>query len=624
MSVKCDVCDDEIALIRCDECSMNLCKLDNIEVHKPAKLSAHARRPILPPKPIECELCEVAPAQVSCAECEQSFCSACSEGLHKPAKMAAHNITPIPGAPQEPVKNAEDVAPVHANETEQTQPVAATSTDAAAASSATPSAVTSARSAAPLPSTNTPSATPSAAPSSRGNGTAATSATPSAAQSTRAQASSGASSAFRAAAAQHKPTEEEKESANSSSSTHSTPSKTNTNQSSTSNTAVGSPLSATTPIRPRTAMASSASAASLRSSTSSRSRPRTATSQRTLGGNDGTGTANGYPPKLAESLSPTRNILSMTYGNRWDPVYDEIASKPFRGEKIGTFGSANRDSSPVKHRNLLYSKSATDIFAGAGVSERGEDDSASSSSSTTWARLAKPKVFVSTVISPLFDDVKECKFKPLINDKSNELVSDGPNAFDDRLAASVEVFVKRRLRAGENGSVYIDPEATFKPKLSKFKRPQSAGGANNNNVDEMNGRIAFLSRMAEDLADRKKHSEEVAAATRFSFTPTISSSSKKRTAKITTPFLDRLREDLAGRDDGIQSRKEAASRTPFPFQPNAARLAKGNYSFASFLGRMTNDTEERNEKFNARCKKYGLPTPEEVAANIRSYTPKKA
>lgn len=306
-----------------------------------------------------------------------------------------------------------------------------------------------------------------------------------------------------------------------------------------------------------------------------------------VGSGDGTGTAQaGLPKKLVRALSPQRSVLSMSEGTRWE----EPDLRPFRGPP-GTFGTTLRDSSPSRKKNLLYSKSAGDLL-------QGHEDG-----SSPWQRLSKPKVFVSSVISPLFDDIRHCRFTPQINPLSQELAS---GDFRERLSASVDSYVTRRLRA--ESEAYLSKDATFQPKLNA-SRPGSAVAS---------GREAFVARMQEDTRKRTEHAEQMARSLKFPFAPSISASSKKRAARITTPFLDRLAEDLNVREDQAATRRAEANRLPDgAFHPNPARLSTTKYSWNAFLGRMNNDWEERKTKYEERCKMFGLPTPEEVAASVR-------
>lgn len=278
----------------------------------------------------------------------------------------------------------------------------------------------------------------------------------------------------------------------------------------------------------------------------------------------------------------------MSYGSRWE----EPDLRPYKGPS-GTFGSSNRDGSPKKNRNLLYSKSATDLLGARG---------STGGSAQVWQRLSKPKVFVSSVISPLFDDNKNCTFRPQISSLSQSIA---PGAFPDRLAHSVQLYKDKRL--APEGTGWIDPQATFKPKLND---------ATNRRFEKV-ASTPFVTRMYEDLNDRKIKLKQIEETQQFSFQPIISESSKRRAATIKTPFLDRLKEDLDARDDGIATRKAESEKLPFSFQPNPERLAKTHYSFNTFLGRTLNDLDERKEKYEERCRKFGLPTPDEVAAAVR-------
>ena len=292
--------------------------------------------------------------------------------------------------------------------------------------------------------------------------------------------------------------------------------------------------------------------------------------------------------------------------------------RPYKGEKVGTFGSTNRDGSPKRTKNLLYSKSASDLLG----SGEGGGGSSSSGSASHWNRLSKPKVFVSSVISPLFDDVKECSFAPRINPLSSAIA---PGAFHDRLAKSVDTYVTRSLRT-EPGS--LPPGATFQPQLNKSRSagrlgtaaapaPGNAAAAAESSPSSSNGgssRAEFLARMHSDWAKRRANAEALAAASLCSFTPELSASSKRRSQHITTPFLERLSEDLSERDEGAAQRAEAAARLPYSFHPNPDRLATTRYSFDTFLARMEGDLDSRKEKYEERCRKFGLPTPEECVA----------
>lgn len=344
----------------------------------------------------------------------------------------------------------------------------------------------------------------------------------------------------------------------------------------------------------------SASATSLGRPRSS-SRPRSALSSAS-GSNSSSRPKLEVPPSLAfaprtlqQALSPQRNVLSMSYGSRWE----EPDLRPFKGGP-GTFGSSNRDGSPKKERNLLYSKSASDLlgsYPGGGGSNSGKPSPA------TWDRLARPKVFVSSVISPLFDDNKNCTFKPAITPLSQSIAS---GQFNDRLQQSVKLYKDKRL--APEGTGWHDPDATFKPKLndhSKFTKATSAD---------------FVSRMYDDLNDRKTKLREFQQMQRYTFQPEISSSSKKRAATITTPFLDRLKEDLDARDDGIQTRKAESEKLPWAFMPNPERHRA---NFNVFLGRMEQDLDQRKEKYEERCRKFGIPPPDEVAAMVRGASAKR-
>jgi len=265
---------------------------------------------------------------------------------------------------------------------------------------------------------------------------------------------------------------------------------------------------------------------------------------------------------------------------------------------------------------LLFSKSASDLLSPSGGGGGG-NSSAKGDGSTppAWERLSKPKVFQSTVISPLFDDIAHCRFAPQINEVSQQLAA---GDFQNRLAASVDMYVTRRLRA--DNEQWMPKDATFQPQLNR-PRPGSAAAsmsASSSSIG-LSSREAFVARMQEDLSKRKEHAELVAKTMQHPFTPTISASSRKRCAKITTPFLDRLADDLATRDDAAHTRRsEATKLPPGSFQPNAARMQTTQYSFNAFLGRMDNDWEERRTKYEERCRKFGLPTPEEVAASVRN------
>lgn len=252
----------------------------------------------------------------------------------------------------------------------------------------------------------------------------------------------------------------------------------------------------------------------------------------------------------------------------------------------------NRDGSPKKNRNLLYSKSATDLL--------GEPRAGSSK---VWVRLAKPKVFVSSVISPLFDDIKNCSFKPSISSLSQTIA---PGQFQERLAQSVKLYKDKRL--APEGSGWTDPELTLRPKLNhaataKFTKVTST---------------SFVDRMYTDLADRATKLKAIEASQLHPFQPVISESSKKRAAKITTPFLDRLKDDLDTREDGALTRKAESEKLPWAFHPNPERAATEKMSFNVFLGRMENDLDERKTKYDDRCRQFGVPTPDELASAGRA------
>ena len=338
------------------------------------------------------------------------------------------------------------------------------------------------------------------------------------------------------------------------------------------------------------------------------------------------------PRNLRLALSPTRSVLSMSYGSRWE----EPDTRVYKASTPGTFGTMNRDGSPKKTRNLLYSKSAADLIGPPGPGQQqhsGETSSGhghgsrpgSAATAAAILRLSKPKVFVSSIISPLFSDIKECRFRPEINELSQSMAggggggaADAEKAFQERLALSVELYRTKKLKP-EGRS--LPPGATFKPTL--FTAPSSATpvlGADGAAVPVAGSKLdgtRFVDRMRSDLLERKRHAEENAAKPVATFTPEIAASSRKRTAKITTPFLERVREDLSGRDDGMASRKADAEKLPYSFQPNAERMQSANYSFHGFLGRMENDLGERKNKYEERCKLLNVPTPDEVAAAMR-------
>jgi hypothetical protein len=295
----------------------------------------------------------------------------------------------------------------------------------------------------------------------------------------------------------------------------------------------------------------------------------------------------GAPKALQEALSPERNVLSMSYGSRWE----EPDLRPYKGPP-GTFGYENRDASPKKNKNLLYSKSASDLL--------GERDGGVGKK--VWVRLAKPKVFVSSVISPLFDDLKNCTFRPAISPLSQSIA---PGQFQQRLQQSVQLYKDKRL--APEGTGWTDPELTLKPKLNhaataKFVKVTST---------------SFVDRMYEDLADRKVKLEAISKSQLHPFQPVISSSSKRRAAKITTPFLARLQDDLDTREDGAHMRKAESEKLPWAFHPNPEAVATGKLRFDVFLGRMVADLDHRKEQYDERCRQFGVPTPDELAAQVR-------
>lgn len=541
-------------------------------MHRPAKLAGHVRVPMVGGADDLCELCDDAQAAMMCEECDQRLCKSCCTDLHKPAKMTGHKRVALaehPGA----------AAPA---------PAAAAAPSAAAAAAPASAAATTPTAAA------TPAPAPAAAPSPVATPVSAPAPTPTPPPAATAAAVAPAPSPAPTTPKQKQPEAEEK------TQTAQNPAPAATPAPAAAAKEAASPASPafTTPSKASRAMSASQSSAQIRSGGDRprSGRPRSAmplkqaTPGGATGGGDGTGTSAalaGAPRALQLALSPTRNVLSMSYGTRWE----EPDLRPFRGPP-GTFGSMNRDSSPKKNKNLLYSKSASDILSAT-----------TGGSGAAWDRLAKPKVFVSSVISPLYDDVKNCKFAPQINPLSQEIA---PGDFGDRLSQSVNVYVTRRLKPEGEA---LPADATFKPKLNP--RPASACVAGGKSKLD----VPFVERMYSDLAERKRHAELIASTAQYPFAPSISSSSKRRTAKITTPFLERLKEDLDGRDDGAATRKAEAERLPFPFAPNAERPRRGNFNV--FLGRMEGDLDERKTKYEERCKKFGIPTPEEVAAAVR-------
>jgi protein-tyrosine phosphatase len=113
MQTLCELCDVELATVRCEQCDMVLCTVAGCDgdLHAPKSKQKHRRVAVKSSSSssssshnsktgaLLCELCEESTAIVHCAACDMSLCagnaSCCNEMLHKPKSKQAHKRTAI-------------------------------------------------------------------------------------------------------------------------------------------------------------------------------------------------------------------------------------------------------------------------------------------------------------------------------------------------------------------------------------------------------------------------------------------------------------------------------------------------------------------------------------------------
>lgn len=212
-----------------------------------------------------------------------------------------------------------------------------------------------------------------------------------------------------------------------------------------------------------------------------------------------------------------------------------------------------------------------------------------------WEKLSKPKdASSSKEISSLFDEVKNCTFQPTISESAKKLQQP---AFQQRVPGYIQRFIELH-----NQPEKLNNNCTWRPQLNYGKYEE-----------EMKNRGKFLERYKQDIEDRKKKQAELMAKPVATFQPLISSTSKVKAAAITTPFLQRLEEDLAERESNKKTREQVANTLPYTFAPNISKTSREPPNFNAFLARMENDVEEREEKEKDRQKWIkSRPTAEEL------------
>jgi hypothetical protein len=97
MAHTCNHCEDAAPIIQCTDCNLQLCESCDQLLHKAKSKATHHRQPIdeeggeaQTSGAGSCEHCEEEPAVVKCDDCDTSFCKGCEELLHRSAKKSGH------------------------------------------------------------------------------------------------------------------------------------------------------------------------------------------------------------------------------------------------------------------------------------------------------------------------------------------------------------------------------------------------------------------------------------------------------------------------------------------------------------------------------------------------------
>jgi hypothetical protein len=212
-----------------------------------------------------------------------------------------------------------------------------------------------------------------------------------------------------------------------------------------------------------------------------------------------------------------------------------------------------------------------------------------SSDADIWNRLTKTpsRPTQSRDISSVYDDVRNCTFKPVVSVAAQSLHQP---PFMQRVPKYIQRFVELHNAApafsGDSAKTF-----TFRPHINHTAKLEQA----------VTQRGSFLNRLKSDLKSRAERKEQLQQMTLCTFQPSLNDTTKRKTARIHTPFLQRLSDDLDRREEHVRAQKRQCESVPFTFTPNISATNTEPPSFHNFLSRMVSDIDDREVSIRERC-----------------------